>query len=177
MWFADQMYAHGMLQLPPHWWFYGVGRWASCQIRAGNAGTFSPPPRFSDPDMHHGTCVRHVSWCMPGLLTSGFLWSWWRENVPGIPGACATRNFAYLVRGPWIICLDISVYSWVLASSTENQICGALSSWVPCSEYMLINIIPFHHYWNTHNCKNAAISFDVETTYNIRKIIISQICK
>ena len=23
------------------------------------------------------------------------------ENVPGIPGACATRNFAYLVRGPW----------------------------------------------------------------------------
>ena len=23
------------------------------------------------------------------------------ENVPGIPGACATRNFTYLVRGPW----------------------------------------------------------------------------
>ena len=23
----------------------------------------------------------------------------WRENVPGIPGACATGNFAYLVRG------------------------------------------------------------------------------
>ena len=23
------------------------------------------------------------------------------ENVPGIPGACATRNFPYLVRGPW----------------------------------------------------------------------------
>ena len=22
------------------------------------------------------------------------------ENVPGIPGACATRNFAYMVRGP-----------------------------------------------------------------------------
>ena len=22
------------------------------------------------------------------------------ENVPGIPGACATRNFTYLVRGP-----------------------------------------------------------------------------
>ena len=24
-----------------------------------------------------------------------------RENVPGNPGACVTRNFAYLVRGPW----------------------------------------------------------------------------
>ena len=23
------------------------------------------------------------------------------ENVPSIPGACATRNFVYLVRGPW----------------------------------------------------------------------------
>ena len=23
------------------------------------------------------------------------------ENVPGIPGACATHNFTYLARGPW----------------------------------------------------------------------------
>ena len=46
----------------------------------GMPGTFTPPPRFSDPDMHHGTCVTtcvtHVSWCMP--LNRGFLWSWWR---------------------------------------------------------------------------------------------------
>ena len=44
----------------------------------GMPGTFSPPPRFSDPDMHLGTCMTHVAWCMPGSLTSGFLWSWWR---------------------------------------------------------------------------------------------------
>ena len=44
----------------------------------GMPGTFSPPPRVSDPDMHHGTCVTHVPWCMPGSLTSGFLWSRWR---------------------------------------------------------------------------------------------------
>ena len=25
----------------------------------------------------------------------------WRGNVPGIPGACATRNFTYLTRGSW----------------------------------------------------------------------------
>ena len=36
--------------------------------------TFSPPLRVSDPDMHHSTCVTHVPWCMPGSLTSGFLW-------------------------------------------------------------------------------------------------------
>ena len=37
----------------------------------------------------------HVPWCMSGSLTSGG-----GENVPGIPGACATRNFTYLTRGP-----------------------------------------------------------------------------
>ena len=44
----------------------------------GMMGTFSPPLRVSDADMHHDTCVTHVPWCMPGLLTIGFLWSrWW----------------------------------------------------------------------------------------------------
>ena len=44
----------------------------------GMPGTFSLPPRVSDPDMHHGKCATHVLWCMPGSLTSGFLWSRWR---------------------------------------------------------------------------------------------------
>ena len=30
------------------------------------------------PDMHHGTCVTHVPWCMPGSLTCGFLWNRWQ---------------------------------------------------------------------------------------------------
>ena len=41
----------------------------------GMPETFSPPSRVSDPDMHQGTCAMHVPWCMPGSLTSGFLWS------------------------------------------------------------------------------------------------------
>ena len=52
-------------------------------------------PLVSDPGMHHGTCVTHVPWCMSGSLTRGG-----GEHVPGIPGACASRNFAYLVRSP-----------------------------------------------------------------------------
>ena len=43
----------------------------------GMPGTFSPSPRVTDPDMHHGTCVTHVPWCMLGSLTGGFLWIWW----------------------------------------------------------------------------------------------------
>ena len=83
--------------------------WASCQIRkiagsacAGNAGNVSPhrrlqrKPLVSDPGIHHGTCVTHVPWFMSGsLIRSG------GGNVPGIPGACATRNFTYRARGPW----------------------------------------------------------------------------
>ena len=66
-------------------WCHNMGMlssWASCQVRKiagahapGMLGTFSPPPQVSDPDMHYGTCVTHVPWCMPGSLTSGFLWS------------------------------------------------------------------------------------------------------
>ena len=44
----------------------------------GMPGTFSPPPRVSDPDMYHGTCVTHVPRCMPESLTRGFLWNRWR---------------------------------------------------------------------------------------------------
>ena len=68
----------------------------------GMPGTFSPPPPISDPDMHHGTRVKHVPWYMPGSLTNGLLWSRWRRKCSRHSGACATRNFGYLVRGPLI---------------------------------------------------------------------------
>ena len=52
----------------------------------GMPGTFSPPPQVGDPDMHHGTCVTHVPWCMSGSLTSGFLWNRWRgKTFPAFP--------------------------------------------------------------------------------------------
>ena len=60
---------------------YTVLAWASCQIRKiayFAHAPLSPPPRVSDPDMHYGTCVTHMPWCMSGSLTSGFLWSRWR---------------------------------------------------------------------------------------------------
>ena len=68
-------------------------QWASCQIlklwfahAPGMPGTFSPPPRVSDREMHHGTCVTHVPWCMSGSLTSGFRWNRWRgKTFPAFP--------------------------------------------------------------------------------------------
>ena len=109
--------------------------WASYQICkivgcacAGNAGvTFSPPPRVSDPDMYHGTCMTHVTWCMPGSLSRGFLWSRW-ENVPGIPGACPIRNFTYLVRGPLATITSIPTPSSALNQPTNTLLCRFNSS-------------------------------------------------
>ena len=100
-----------------HWWYYC--QWASCQIRkiagCACAGTFSPPPRDSDTDMHHGTCATHAKrvsrTCRDACRDRDFLWSRWRGNVPGIPGACATSNFTYLVRGP---CTKLSVCDHIL---------------------------------------------------------------
>ena len=77
------------------WWVLldGTSQWASCQLgkfpgahAPGMPGTFFPSPQVSDPDMHHGTCVTHVPWCMPGSLTSGFLWNRWRgKTFPAFP--------------------------------------------------------------------------------------------
>ena len=79
--------------------------WASYQIRkiagwtcAGNAGR-----------------VTRMPWCMSGSLIHG---GW--ANVPDILGACAKRNFKYLVRGPLgrfvYIYQCCSVSSWMIAA-------------------------------------------------------------
>ena len=65
--------------------------WAYYQIRK------IAPQRVSDPDIHHGTCVTYVPWCMPGSLTSGFLWSHRRESIPG---ACPILGFAVSGKRP-----------------------------------------------------------------------------
>ena len=79
-------------------------------------------PLVCDPGMHHGNCVEHVPWCMLDSLTRGG-----GEDVPGIPGACATSNFAYLARGSWdphqfsIDCVDW-LLSWFRFSSPLNNL-------------------------------------------------------
>ena len=132
--------------------------WASYQIRqiaacacAGNARNVFSRHRVqrkslvSNPGMHYGTCVTHVPWWMSGSLTRGG-----GENVPGIPGACATRNFTYLARGPWSV-IDMRRWTcqyqinkrmpdlhyfmhitlWTLVTGSRVTISGANS---PCAE-------------------------------------------
>ena len=51
-------------------------------------------PLVGDPGMQHGTCVTHVPWYISGPLKG--------RKIHSIPGEWATRNFAYLARGPWL---------------------------------------------------------------------------
>ena len=66
----------------------------------GIPGTFFPPSRVSNPDMHHGTCVTHMLWCMSGSLTGGSLWIRWRGKRYRHSLRMRNPQF-YLVRGPW----------------------------------------------------------------------------
>ena len=66
----------------------------------GMSGTFSPPPWFSDPDMHHGKCATHVPWCMSGSLTSDFLWSRWREKGSRHSRRMRNPQFSVSVKRP-----------------------------------------------------------------------------
>ena len=73
--------AHCLDQVTWKLWYHGpLARYVKLRVAhaPGMPGTFSPPPRVSDPDMHLGTCATHVPWCMPGSLTNGFHWSRWR---------------------------------------------------------------------------------------------------
>ena len=75
----------------------------------GMPGTFSPPPRVDNPDMHHGTCITHVPWCMPGSQTSGFLWSRWRGKRSRYSRRMRKTQFYVSGKRP-ILTIDTAVH-------------------------------------------------------------------
>ena len=93
-------------------------------------------PLVSDPGMHRGTFVTHVPWCMSGSLTRDG-----GKNVPVIPGACPTRNFSYLARGPW------NGTSWCMLKWLGNFLC-AFAAGHNGMRVLALNV--FHHTRNFH---------------------------
>ena len=86
------------------------------------------PPRISDPDMNHGACVTHVSWCVPGSLTSRFLWSRWRGKLSRHSRCMCNPQFYVSVKRLMVnsLCLN-NVISWSsrLQTSTYSSMAGA----------------------------------------------------
>ena len=95
-------------------------------------GTFSPPPQVSDPDMHQGTCVTHVPWCMPGSLTSNFLWSRRRgKTFPAFPAhaqPAILRSWqevhgSLMVLTHWCLVTKMSCKELESSSEAMNNVC------------------------------------------------------
>ena len=113
--------------------------WASCQIRKiagahapGMPGTFSLPPRVSDPDMHHDTCVTHVPWCMPGSLTSSLLWS--RRQGKRSRHSRRMRNPQFYVSGKRLMAMTLTFWSQSLRTSgpvLDGLVPGWISNHIP----------------------------------------------
>ena len=104
-------------------YFYGpLARYVKLLVAhaPGMPGTFSRPPRVSDPNMHHG--MTHVPWFMPGSLTSGFLWNRWREKRSRYSRCMRNPQFYVSVERPipWRHreCKNIWWYLSKLLSST-----------------------------------------------------------
>ena len=50
-------------------------------------------PLVSDPDIHHGTCVMHVPWCMSGPPAQGG-----GKTFPAFPAHAQPHNFTYRAK-------------------------------------------------------------------------------
>ena len=113
----------------------GLAQWASYQM-------LHRKPLISNHGTHHGTCVTHVPWCMSGSLIRGG-----RENIPDIPGACATRNFTYLARGPWYDDHKegqiIHILNWCLQKTIANHTHLAVHNTPQSRENLTIWVLSF----------------------------------
>ena len=100
-------------------WHGHLSRYVKLRVAhaPGMLGTFSPPLRVSDPDKHHGTCVTHVPWYMPGSLSSGFLWNRWREKMfPAFPAYAqpACLRICWEVHALCGLECQVQTYLWLL---------------------------------------------------------------
>ena len=136
----------------------------------GMPGTFSPPPRVSDPDMHHGTCVTHVPWCMPGSLTSDFHWSrWWGKRSLH---SRRMRNPQFYISGkrPWATLQWGTDYcGWKFFLSLAIHLLVNIILWRPCVRSIPKSIIwfsygvlmPMETYWPRicRDCNQLCVHF------------------
>ena len=103
----------------------------------GMPGTFSPPPRVSDPDMHHGTCVTHVPWCIPGSPTSGFRHSRWRGKR--FRHSRPMRNPEFYVSGKRPInCCNFYHFTWAYVLLDVQYDAVMIPSWFHYEIYSIL---------------------------------------
>ena len=138
-----------------------------------------PHPRFQ----------RIVPWCMSGSLTRC---GW--DNVPGIPGACATRNFTKLTRGLCTVypkkyahgfCFAVLCCSYTLTDFPISIMLTSLALWQSkdcpsASKATLVNMDKYFmwiHYERLHNHNKAKHNKTVCLFLGIYCITMQWICQ
>ena len=105
-------------------------------------------------------CVTHVPWYMSESLTRGG-----GENVPGIPGACATRNFTHLARGPWrgavlltsLTSLAVPVVAIVTAQKGRRVVAVAAPSPFDFFHELYLHTGNYDHVIHAYHCINSSV--------------------
>ena len=69
-------------------------------------------PPVSDPGMHHGTCVTHMPWCMPGSLTHSV-----GKTFPAFPAHAQPAILRIWQEAHWLH-LHMMWYQWSQNSSS-----------------------------------------------------------
>ena len=110
---------------------YGKLRFAHAP---GMPGTFSMPQQVSDPDMHQGTCVTHVPWCMPGFPLKSWqgIRSWHSRRM---------RNPQFYVSGKRPMAMKVTIHRLAVGFVWAEWLTGWLqlrNSWCLENNYLWI---------------------------------------
>ena len=125
----------------------------------------------NDPGKHHDTCVTHVPWCMSGSLTRDD-----GENVPGIPGACATCNLTYLARCPLLHCQRSTIgdYVIILHQFTTNCCCNQMKT----EPNKIVCLIYEIWLYDIDKCTSVLGLDNIdECSYVLRKAMVYNLCR
>ena len=109
-------------------------------LAPGMPGTFSPAPWVSDPGMHHGTCVTHVPWCMPGSLTSDFLWR--RRCEKRSQHSRRIRKPQFYVSGKRPMTLD-AITELIVNPGLDNGLSHCRCQFITRTNSYLLSIAPY----------------------------------
>ena len=133
-------------------------------------GTFSPPPRVNDPNMHHGMYVTHVPWCLSGSLISGFLRSRWQGKRSRHSQHMRNPKFYVSGKRPIAIVNFVAVIVKILTKFLPTL-------W-PCKSVSIIVMQNYTHSWWILHTQRYNITRYTHSTirqgWNVDKILNTQ---
>ena len=98
--------------------------------------------------MHHGTCVTHVPLCMPGSLTSDFLWYWWRGKHSRHSRRMRNPQFDVSGKRPMASQIRQPGYFFIILLGYNNEkskLIKVITTWIPLKKGSSVEIFFLCH--------------------------------